>query len=506
MNTRRFRYYSFFLDILILALSYFIMTLFKPAGFFAYVPSHAPFFLILALMWVAVSFLNGKIGRGHIINLRTLVYYVVTSNLIATSLAALILFAVRDLGYSRAVVFGTALTATLLELVAGMIWLAFSRASLQDPDLIRPSERAMVERSHPVNGNGFTADPSLTLRLQQGCSRERAEAFSSMVSRAEGSRLAVVSTSETFNIQNLAPGDYSCIINLKPMNGINDIDAFLDTVNVRLTGDGIFLCNVETLEQRASRLRHKFTPLLYYLFVAVPDFLIRRVAPRLRLTRGLWNAMTRGANAPLSRAEALGRLCRAGFAIRQEKFAGNMLCIRAQRKGEPLPVNGSGYGMIIALPRIGRDGNTFIVYKLRTMHPYSEFLQEYVYDLHDLQAGGKLKHDFRVTGWGRFTRRIWLDELPMIVNLFRGDMKIIGVRPLSQHYFNLYDDEIRNRRIKYKPGLIPPYYADMPVGLKEIQLSEIKYLDAWDKNRFGTDVRYFWKSIYNIIFNNARSN
>src|SRR5665647_122960 len=138
MNTRRFRYYSFLLDILILALSYFVMTLFKPTGFKEYVPSHAPFFLILALLWVAVSFLNGKIGRGHIINLRTLFYYVVTSNLIATSLAALILFAVRDLGYSRTVVFGTALAATFLELAAGMIWLAFSKASLQDPDLIRP--------------------------------------------------------------------------------------------------------------------------------------------------------------------------------------------------------------------------------------------------------------------------------------------------------------------------------------------------------------------------------
>ena len=506
MNTRRFRYYSLVLDILILALSYFVVTLLKPSGFLEYVPSHAPFFLILALLWVIVSLLNGKIGRGHIINLRTLFYYVVTSNLIATSIAALILFAVRDLGYSRTVVFGTALTATFLELMAGMIWLAFSRASLQDPDLIRPSERDMVARSHPENGNGITPDPELTLRLQQGSSRERAEALSSMVSRAEGSRLAVVSTVEAFNIQNLAPGDYSCIINLKPMNSINDIDDFLDTVNVRLTGDGVFLCNVETLEQRASRLRHKFTPVLYYLFVAVPDFLIRRVAPRLRLTRGLWNFMTRGANAPLSRAEALGRLCRAGFAIKQEKFAGNMLCIRAQRKSGPLPVNGSGYGMIIALPRIGRGGNTFIVYKLRTMHPYSEFLQGYVYDLHDLQAGGKMKHDFRVTGWGRFTRRIWLDELPMIVNLFRGDMKIVGVRPLSQHYFNLYDNDIRNRRIKYKPGLIPPYYADMPAGLEEIQRSEIKYLDSWDKSHLGTDLRYFFKSIYNIIFRNARSN
>ena len=89
-------------------------------------------FIILALLWVAVSFLNGKIGRGHIINLRTLFYYVVTSNLIATSIAALILFAVRDLGYSRTVVFGTALTATFLELLAGTIWLAFSKASLQE--------------------------------------------------------------------------------------------------------------------------------------------------------------------------------------------------------------------------------------------------------------------------------------------------------------------------------------------------------------------------------------
>ena len=74
MNTRRFRYYSLFLDILILALSFFVMTLLKPAGIKEYVPSHAPFFSILALLWVAVSLLNGKIGRGHIINLRTLFY------------------------------------------------------------------------------------------------------------------------------------------------------------------------------------------------------------------------------------------------------------------------------------------------------------------------------------------------------------------------------------------------------------------------------------------------
>ena len=215
--------------------------------------------------------------------------------------------------------------------------------------------------------------------------------------------------------------------------------------------------------------------------------------------------ITGGANAPFSRAEALGRLSRAGFAIRQEKFAGNMLCIKAERRSAPMPVNENNYGMIISLPRIGRDGRTFNVYKLRTMHPYSEYIQDYVYGLHSVEDGGKMKDDFRVTIWGRFARRVWLDELPMIVNILKGDIRLFGVRPLSRHYFSLYDDEIRDRRIQYKPGLLPPYYADMPTGLEAIQHSELRYFDSWDRNPLGTDIRYLARSMYNIFFRNARS-
>ena len=155
---------------------------------------------------------------------------------------------------------------------------------------------------------------------------------------------------------------------------------------------------------------------------------------------------------------------------------------------------------------MGREGEIFNVYKLRTMHPYSEYIQDYVYDLHDLEEGGKMKHDFRVTTWGRFARQVWLDELPMIVNIMKGEIKIFGVRPLSNHYFNLYDDDLRDRRIRYKPGLMPPYYADMPAGLDGIQLSEMRYFDSWDKNPLGTDLRYFARSVYNIVFRSARSN
>jgi lipopolysaccharide/colanic/teichoic acid biosynthesis glycosyltransferase len=233
---------------------------------------------------------------------------------------------------------------------------------------------------------------------------------------------------------------------------------------------------------------------------------VKRVFPKIKFTSGLYFFLTRGSNAVISRAEALGRLSRAGFRIKQESFIGNQLCIEARKYDEPIKQNPNRYGPIIALPRIGKNGEVFKAYKLRTMHPYSEYIQDYIYKLHDLQKGGKFKNDFRITSWGAVCRKIWLDELPMLINYLRGDMKLVGVRPLSKHYFELYTKEMQERRIKYKPGLIPPFYADMPSDLEAIQASELNYLNQYDHHPFLTDFRYFWKSWWNILFRKARSN
>jgi lipopolysaccharide/colanic/teichoic acid biosynthesis glycosyltransferase len=93
----------------------------------------------------------------------------------------------------------------------------------------------------------------------------------------------------------------------------------------------------------------------------------------------------------------------------------------------------------------------------------------------------------------------------MLINLLKGQMKIFGVRPLSRQYFELYKQEVRDRRTKYKSGLIPPFYADMPDDLESIQASEMKYLDSFDVHPFRTDFRYFCKSWWNILFRHARS-
>jgi hypothetical protein len=57
-----------------------------------------------------------------------------------------------------------------------------------------------------------------------------------------------------------------------------------------------------------------------------------------------------------------------------------------------------------------------------------------------------------------------------------------------------------------KPGLIPPFYVDLPKTLEEIMASEMKYLRAYEKNPLRTDVKYFFLSLRNIFFRRARSN
>ena len=145
------------------------------------------------------------------------------------------------------------------------------------------------------------------------------------------------------------------------------------------------------------------------------------------------------------------------------------------------------------------------VYKLRTMYPFAEYLQDFVHERNSLENGGKFKNDFRVSKSRAVLRKLWIDELPMLINVFRGEIKIVGVRPLSRHYFSLYSKELQEKRIKFKPGLIPPFYADLPETLDEIQESEMRYLEAYEKHPLRTQWRYFWKAWYNILFKKARS-
>jgi lipopolysaccharide/colanic/teichoic acid biosynthesis glycosyltransferase len=235
------------------------------------------------------------------------------------------------------------------------------------------------------------------------------------------------------------------------------------------------------------------------------DFILKRIFPKWGPTRRIYTLLTRGNNRALSITETLGRLSVLGFNIEEYTEVGN-LTFFVVRKIAPIVLNSEpSYGAIIRLRRVGKDGKLFNVFKIRTMHPYAEYLQGYVNIRNQLDKGGKFTDDFRITSWGRWLRKFWLDETPMWYNWLRGDLKLIGVRPLSEQYFALYPEEFQKRRVNYTPGLIPPFYVDLPETLDEIVESERKYLDAYDAHPWLTDLRYFWKSVYNIVVKGARS-
>jgi lipopolysaccharide/colanic/teichoic acid biosynthesis glycosyltransferase len=93
--------------------------------------------------------------------------------------------------------------------------------------------------------------------------------------------------------------------------------------------------------------------------------------------------------------------------------------------------------------RVGRDGEPFELWKLRTMVPGAESMGAGIY---------VLEGDPRITRTGRLLRRFSLDELPNLVNVLRGELAIVGPRPTVQEQVDRYTDRQR-RRLEVKPGI-----------------------------------------------------
>jgi len=298
---------------------------------------------------------------------------------------------------------------------------------------------------------------------------------------------------------------FSTILQLERLNNIRGINKMLCTVNDKLPDDGIFVCCFESKSTYKKEFLKRYKTGFKYIIYAF-NFLFRRILSKVFITHKLYYYLTGGKDRIISKAEVMGRLYCCGFKVIKEKKVGQLIYVFAQRVKQPEAMLQNTYGPLIRLHRYGKNAEPIEVYKMRTMHPYSEYLQTYIYERNSLSAGGKFHKDIRVTTLGRIMRKYWLDELPTILNLLKGEMKLVGVRPLSSQYFSLYSKALQEKRIKYKPGLLPPFYADMPRTLEEIELSEMKYLNACEKRGvFLTDIRYFLLILENILFRKARS-
>ena len=314
----------------------------------------------------------------------------------------------------------------------------------------------------------------------------------------------IVKISDASNLLKHQDDSLDNIINLQRINDINGINSFFRIANTKLHRGASFTGCVETLEQRKTRLFKKFPKGINTAYYSL-DFVFKRVFPKFKFTKRLYMFLTNGRNRAVSKSEVLGRLVYCGFEIENIEEIGNMMYYTARKVSEPMTCNEPSTGLILRIKRVGRNGKSITVFKFRTMHPYAQYIQEYVFKQNNLAEGGKFADDFRITKWGRWMRKFWIDELPMLYNILRGDLKLVGVRPLSEHYLSLYTSEHKDLRVKGKPGLIPPFYADLPKSLEEIMMSESKYIESYVQDPFTTDLTYCLKAFNNILLHNARS-
>ncbi len=314
----------------------------------------------------------------------------------------------------------------------------------------------------------------------------------------------ILSTTTPFNVLNHY-GDVEAFVNLKRINDIRFINKFFEAVNSKLQFGDIFIGNVETFSMRRRRKKINKYPVVgsFYFFM---EFIFLRVFPKLWGLKKIYFFITRGRHRLLSKAETLGRLVSCGFEIIDVKIISGHHYFVTKKVSEPTFDMSPSYGPLYKMPRLGKNGKIIGVYKLRTMHPYAEYLQDYVLNLHGYADSGKPANDFRLTPYAKFIRKYWIDELPQLLNVLKGEMKLVGIRPVGKRYFQDIPEDLQKLRLTQKPGCIPPYVAlNRKSSLEEVQKAEREYLEEKIKHPYTTDTKYFFKAMWNIIVRRKRS-
>jgi len=312
-------------------------------------------------------------------------------------------------------------------------------------------------------------------------------------------KLCHVLKTNTFSELDKISNTKKIIVNLHRINDFMEITRYFSRVNRHLIHNGIFVFNANTIMQRHNQFRKKYPYLVSSLFYPF-EFIMHRVFPKIDFLKDIYFRLFQGRNRALSMTEILGRLYFCGFKVIDTIEINKVFYFLTMKYQEPIAESHSCYGPIIKMPRRGKNGKLINVYKFRTMHPYAEYLHSFLAEKYGYDKTGKLIADFRKTPWGDFLRKTWLDELPQLINILKGEMKLIGVRAFSDEYLKNYPPEFIKEREKYKPGCIPTYIAlNMDKGPKERIRSEKIYLTMKKRHPLLTDMKFLWWAIRNMV-------
>lgn len=149
--------------------------------------------------------------------------------------------------------------------------------------------------------------------------------------------------------------------------------------------------------------------------------------------------------------------------------------------------------------RIGKDGKEIGIYKFRTMVDNAEdLIKEFTEEQQkEFRECYKLEHDPRVTKIGKFLRKTSLDELPQVLNILKGDLSIIGPRPVIEEELEKYGKN-REKFISVKPGLTGYWAAN---GRSDTTYAERVQMELYyiDNMSLKLDIQVFFKTIIAVI-------
>ena len=133
--------------------------------------------------------------------------------------------------------------------------------------------------------------------------------------------------------------------------------------------------------------------------------------------------------------------------------------------------------------RAGHYGRPFVMWKFRTMHTDAEAKRAELEARNEMDGPVfKIADDPRVFAFGRWLRRTSIDELPQLINVLRGEMSLVGPRPLPVYEIERIEKHVQRRRLSVKPGLTCLWQVTGRNGIKNFEewvALDLKYIDNW---------------------------
>ncbi|MCW0217166.1 MAG: sugar transferase, partial [Prosthecobacter sp.] len=133
--------------------------------------------------------------------------------------------------------------------------------------------------------------------------------------------------------------------------------------------------------------------------------------------------------------------------------------------------------------RSGHYGKPFRMWKFRTMHADAESRREELETWNEMTGPVfKISTDPRIFAFGRWLRRMSIDELPQLLNVLRGEMSLVGPRPLPVYEIQKIEKHAQRRRLSVKPGLTCLWQVTGRNGIRNFEewvALDLQYIDNW---------------------------